>query len=91
MNCKNCNTSLTLESDFYNCCGAKVIRNRLTIKNLFEHLIETYLNYDNKFLQTFIGLIKCPENVIGSYVFGVRKKYINPLSFLAISLTLSGI
>jgi len=91
MTCKNCKTELTTESDFCNHCGAKVIRNRLTIKNLFEHFSEQFLNYDNKFFQTIIYLFKKPEDVIGSYVSGTRKKYVNPISFFAISLSISGI
>lgn len=91
MNCKNCNLSLLKTDAFCKNCGAKVIRNRLTIKNLFEHFSEQFLNYDNKFLQTFIHLFTKPKEVIGGYIDGTRKKYINPISFLAISLTLSGI
>lgn len=91
MNCKNCNTTLTLESDYCPSCGGKVIRNRLTIKNLFQYFTETYFNYDNKFIQTIGALFVKPDDVVDSYVNGVRKKYIDPVSFLAISFTLSGI
>jgi hypothetical protein len=31
-----------------------------------------------------------PEDVCGGYISGIRKKYLNPISMLAISLTLSG-
>jgi predicted amidophosphoribosyltransferase len=58
MNCKNCGTALTSENNFCNSCGAKVIHNQLTLKNVFEDFSEQFLNYDNKFLQTFIALIK---------------------------------
>lgn len=91
MNCKNCHTNLSEKSDYCYSCGGKVIRNRLTIRNLFEHFSETFLNYDNKFLQTFISLFRKPEDVIGSYIDGTRKKYIDPISFFAISLTISGV
>lgn len=91
MNCKNCNTTLALESDYCPSCGGKVIRNRLTIKNLFQYFTETYFNYDNKFIQTIGALFVKPDDVVDSYVNGVRKKYIDPVSFLAISFTLSGI
>ncbi len=91
MHCKNCNTTLIPESDFCNTCGGKVIRNRLTIKNLFEHISETFFNYDNKLLRTFIDLFKKPEIVIDSYVKGVRKRYVNPVSFFGIVLTLNGL
>ncbi len=40
MLCKNCETPLTTDSDFRKSCGVKVIRNRLTVKNLFENFTE---------------------------------------------------
>ena len=91
MNCKNCNISIKENDNFCPSCGGKVIRNRLTIKNLLAYFSEQFLNYDNKFFQTFIHLFTQPEVVIGGYIDGVRKKYINPINFLAISLTLSGV
>ncbi|WP_452228229.1 DUF3667 domain-containing protein [Lacinutrix sp. MEBiC02404] len=91
MTCKNCDTFLNETDDFCNSCGAKVIRNRLTIKNLFEHFTETFFNYDNKFLQTFIHLFTKPEAVIGCYIDGTRKKYVNVISYFAVSLTVFGL
>nr|WP_321227503.1 DUF3667 domain-containing protein [uncultured Psychroserpens sp.] len=91
MNCKNCQTQLPPNSDFCNSCGGKVIRNRLTFKNLFEHISETFFNYDNKLLRTFVDLFKKPEVVIDSYVQGVRKRYVNPVSFFGIILTINGL
>ena len=79
MNCKNCEISLTGTDDFCKNCGAKVIKNRLTLKNLFLHISETFFNYDNKLLKTILHLFTKPEYVIDSYVNGVRKKYINPI------------
>ncbi|WP_299113152.1 DUF3667 domain-containing protein [uncultured Winogradskyella sp.] len=91
MNCKNCHTELQEKDDYCKSCGGKVIRRRLSFKNLFEHLSETFFNYDNKLLRTFVQLFKNPEDVIVGYINGVRKKYINPISFFGLSLTLSGI
>ena len=90
MNCKNCQRNLTEDTNFCLACGAKVIRNKLTIKNLFEDFSEQFFNYDNKFLKTFITLFKKPEDVIGGYVNGTRKKYVNVVSYFAIALTLAG-
>ena len=90
MTCKNCKTNLDLKSDYCFNCGGKVIHKRLTLKNLAQHLGETFFNYDNKLFMTIICLIKAPEEVIDSYVQGVRKRYINPISFFGISLTLTG-
>lgn len=91
MICKNCQTEISVSDDFCKNCGAKVIRNRLTIRNLFEQFSEHFLNYDNKFLQTFICLFTKPEEVIGGYINGVRKKYVNVISYFAIALTISGL
>lgn len=91
MNCKNCDTILHSESDFCQNCGGKVIRNRLTFRNLFEHISETFFNYDNKLLRTITHLFKNPEAVIGGYINGVRKRYVNPISFFGLALTLVGL
>ena len=91
MNCKNCQFQLNESDDYCPNCGAKVIRNRLTIKNLFEHFSEQFLNYDNKFLQTFLHLFTKPEIVIQSYIDGTRKKYVNVISYFAIAITVSGL
>jgi hypothetical protein len=91
MDCRNCNNQLPENSDFCNLCGGKVIRNRLTFKNLFQYFTETFFNYDNKLLRTFIDLFKKPEEVIENYVSGVRKRYVNPVSFFGIILTINGL
>ena len=91
MQCKNCNILLVTESQYCNSCGAKVINNKLTLKSLFKDFSETYLNYDNKFLQTFVSLFTKPEDVIGGYIEGVRKKYVDVVSYFALAITLSGL
>lgn len=68
-----------------------MIRKRLTLKNLFEHVSETFFNYDNKLLRTCTTLFTDPVDVIDGYVQGVRKRYVNPLGFFGLSLTLSGV
>lgn len=91
MQCKNCKSALNSESAYCYNCGGKVVRNRLTIKNLFEHFTETFLNYDNKFLQTLITLFTKPEVVIENYINGTRKRHVNVISYFAIALTISGL
>lgn len=91
MNCKNCATRLEETDDYCRNCGGKVIRNRLTFKNLFHHINETYFNYDNKLLRTFVNLFAEPEDVINGYINGVRKKYVDVVSYFALAITLSGL
>ncbi len=89
MNCKNCETALRTDYSFCANCGAKIIRNRITLKNLWYDVTERYFNVDNTFLRTFLHLFTTPEVVINGYIAGIRKKYLNPVSYLGIALTLS--
>ncbi len=91
MECKNCDLPLRSDYSFCSNCGAKIIRNRLTLKNLWYDVTERYFNLDNTFLKTFWHLFTKPQLVIEGYINGVRKKYLNPISYVAIALTLSGI
>ncbi len=91
MICKSCNSTLIPSAKFCNDCGGKVIQNRLTLKNLFEDSIQRVFNYDNRLLQTFIKLFTKPEDVIGSYINGSRKKYTDAVSYFAIALTIAGL
>ena len=90
MECKNCLLSIQTHHNYCPHCGAKVIKNRLTIKALFAHFSEQFLNYDNLFFKTFRHLTFKPEAVISCYIDGTRKKYVNVISYFAIALTLSG-
>ncbi len=91
MTCKNCNSELNDRINYCSNCGAKRIRNRLTLKNISEDINEQFLNIDNKFLTTFIHLFTKPELVINGFINGTRKKYVNVIQYFAISLTLVGI
>ena len=91
MVCKNCKRLLPQQINFCNGCGAKVIRNRLTIHNLFDDFTDRFLNYDNKFIQTIKTLFTKPEEVIESYIDGTRKKYVDAIGFFAIAITAAGL
>ncbi|MFS4493794.1 DUF3667 domain-containing protein [Maribacter sp. 2308TA10-17] len=91
MECKNCERPLRTDYSFCSNCGARIVQNRLTFKNLWYDVTERYFNVDNTFIKTFLHLFTKPEIVIGGYIQGIRKKYLNPISYLGIALTLSGI
>lgn len=82
MDCKNCNNSLPIACSYCPDCGAKVIRNRLTLKNLWSDVTERFFNLDNTILKTFLHLCTTPDVVIQGYISGVRKKYMNPIGYL---------
>ncbi|GER59644.1 hypothetical protein ULMA_17520 [Patiriisocius marinus] len=92
MNCKNCKRALSLEDKYCNECGAKVINHRLTLKHFFSETVENMFSIDtNKPLRTVVDLILKPAKVIGGYIDGVRKKYLNPFAFFTLAITLSGL
>ncbi|MEM7486211.1 MAG: DUF3667 domain-containing protein [Bacteroidota bacterium] len=60
------------------------------MKQLSHDITDRYFNLDNTFLKTFLHLFTQPEIVIEGYINGIRRKYLNPISYLGIALTLSG-
>lgn len=91
MDCKNCDNSLRTDFSYCPNCGAKIIKNRLSLKNVWQDLSYQVFNLDNTLLKTFRHLFSKPEVVILTYISGTRKKYMNPIGFFAIAITLSGI
>ncbi|MCW8981095.1 DUF3667 domain-containing protein [Altibacter sp.] len=91
MNCKNCEHQLQEQDSFCSNCGAKVVHHRLSLKYLWHEITEKYFNVDNTLLRTFLKLFTHPEIVIGEYIKGVRKKYVNVVSYYAIALTFAGL
>ncbi len=91
MQCKNCQYTQADDFDFCPNCGAKVIKNRLSFKNLASDVLEKTFDIDSTFLRTFRHLFTKPDHVIDSYMNGIRKRYINPIGYLGIAITLSGL
>ena len=91
MECKNCLTNLKETAKFCDECGGKVINHRLNFKIVTAEFLETFISWDNKFFKTFMHLITKPQVVANGYLDGVRKRYMQPFSYILISLTLYGI
>jgi len=91
MECKNCKSSLRDVDGFCSNCGARIIDERISFRFLFKEFLDKVLSVDNKLLNTFLHLFTKPEVVIDGFIKGVRKKYYNPVSYLLVSITLSGI
>ena len=89
MNCKNCQQALEENDLFCDNCGAKVIKNRITFKELTTDAFINIFGVDSKFFLTLKKMVTHPDVVINEYLTGVRKRYINPFAFLAIAAGLS--
>ncbi len=90
MNCKNCQEPVEGAHHFCPNCGARIVHDRITIKKLLKQFSGWLFDLDNAFVRTFTGMIFRPERVITGYISGVRKKYMSPLSYLTIAITLTG-
>jgi len=88
MECKNCAYEID-ENEFY-CqhCGGKIIRNRISLKLLLSEAAANIFGWDNKYFLTVRGLFVYPGKLLQQYIDGTRKRYMNPISFLLIGLTL---
>jgi hypothetical protein len=90
MSCKNCDFELEESNRFCSNCGSPVITKRLTFKQIIHEFSERYFSFDNKFLQTFIALFKSPQLVINGFIEGLRTRYVNPVTYAIIAVTVSG-
>lgn len=88
MRCKNCNDSLRTDYQFCPACGAKVIRNRLSIRGLIEDFKDRFLNIDNTLFRTVMHLFIKPDVVVLDYIDGVRGRYLNPVSYITLAIAL---
>lgn len=88
MGCKNCKSELQQKDNFCRACGAKIIKERITIKGLFSNLLET-LGWDSNFFVTLRHLLYKPQIVFEKYIDGTRKRYAAPFTFFAIILAVS--
>lgn len=91
MLCKNCKVELANDNGFCQDCGARVLGDTITLKFVFQEILDKVLSVDNRLLKTFVHLFTKPHVVVESYIRGVRKRYYNPFSYMLISLTLAGI
>lgn len=89
--CINCNEQIALDQRFCSHCGGKRIYNRITWRNLIGDFFDRILNIENSFFKTFIAMFRQPEDVIGGYMGGMRKKYLPAFSYFAIALTIAGV
>ncbi|WP_405562478.1 DUF3667 domain-containing protein [Polaribacter sp. Asnod6-C07] len=89
MNCKNCQNPLKENAHFCENCGAKVVTDKITFKNLFLDFFINVFGFDSTFFLTMRTILITPEKILKEYLGGVRKRYMNPFAFLAVSAGIS--
>jgi len=88
--CKNCNNEF--EGKFCNQCGQNIKENnRLSSGEAIKDFVATTLSSDKILIKTFIDLVRQPGTVGLAYIRGQRKKFVKPIQYLVIMLTLVAI
>ena len=72
MECKNCRNPLPTDFNFCRDCGAKVIRYRLTFKNLWHEVFVGFFDLVNTFFRSFVNLVTNQAVVIDGYISVIR-------------------
>ncbi|WP_442847338.1 DUF3667 domain-containing protein [Leeuwenhoekiella sp. H156] len=88
--CLNCGVQFDNEDHFCRGCGAKKIEERFTVRRVMHEAGERIFNLDNRFLRTYKDLFLKPEAVIGGFLAGLRKRYLDAFSYFTIAITISG-
>ncbi len=88
MHCKNCNAELSQNDNFCRDCGAKIVKERITVKHLIASFLAAF-GWESNFFITLRYLLVKPQIVFKEYINGTRKKYTNPFTFFTISLAIS--
>lgn len=88
MNCKNCNHKLESKAHFCDNCGARIIKSRISFKFLIIEFF-TAMDIESAFFRTLKKMFTKPHEVLNEYLSGVRKKYINPFTYLAIGAAIA--
>lgn len=89
--CLNCKQPVIESGQFCHHCGAKIVRERLTLWVFFVQLGQTVFNTDSSIWRTVGHLCYAPGRVCRGYIEGVRKRYLRPVAYLFFVASLYGL
>lgn len=84
--CPSCETERV--GTFCHTCGERLLEERLSLKWLRAQLRERFISLDRGFLHTVWALTRRPGSVQRDVVEGLRRPYVNPLTYFFIAATL---
>lgn len=85
--CVNCGAKIS--SEYCSECGQPARPKKLTWRTAWEDSIDRLLNLDTKLLRTLYDLTIRPGQVARSFIAGNRIKYIPPVSYFIITITIT--
>lgn len=74
--CENCGTALT--GPYCGQCGQPAIDYRRSFRHVIIDLLDSFLNWDSKFIATIALLIARPWHLTNEFLAGRRVKYLHP-------------
>ncbi len=86
-NCLNCGVELG-SSIYCSNCGQKSSTKRLVTFDVLTEAWESFTSIDNRWYQTFVGLIRSPGSLTTDYVEGKRKRFAGPLQYFIVVFAL---
>src|SRR5436309_6273233 len=75
--CENCGAPLT--GHYCAQCGQAAVDYRRSFRHVIADMLESFLNWDSKFLATIALLILKPWRLTNEFLAGKRVRYVNPL------------
>jgi ribosomal protein L32 len=77
IHCENCGTTLT--GHFCPQCGQPAVDYRRSFRHVIVDVLDSFLNWDSKFLATIGYLLTRPWRLTNEFLAGHRVRYLNPL------------
>jgi len=77
LHCENCGTTLT--GHFCAQCGQPSVDYRRSFRHVIVDVLDSFLNWDSKFLATIAYLLTRPWLLTNEFLSGHRVRYLNPL------------
>jgi len=75
--CENCGTSL--RGSYCSACGQAAIDYRRSFRHVIADVLDSFLNWDSKFIATIGWLIVRPWHLTNNFLAGRRVRYLHPL------------
>jgi len=84
--CVNCGNEI--QSHYCGECGQRKLVSRISFASLFQDLQDKLLGLDTKYLRTVVDLTYKPGYVARSYINGNRRRYVGPVAYFFLAVTL---
>ncbi|MFK7770389.1 MAG: DUF3667 domain-containing protein [Mariniblastus sp.] len=86
--CHNCEQESARPENFCSHCGQKRMTQRASFGRLIKEAPEQFFQFDRGLLRTILHLFTRPGAMARDYVYGKRKRYINPLAYFLIGASI---